>query len=128
MFLSLSQPVIITLVVVIAAQYGFATFCLMKLATIDLPRKNYALWNVFIILVFFIGGIVFLIYYSKVKESLRIPPYVPTGESEGGADAENATIENENAEDSREDIFEEAPSSVDGEDGDGNADIPEGEA
>lgn len=113
--MSLTQPVIITLVAVIAAQYAFATFCLMKLATIDLPRKNYALWNVFILLVFFIGGIVFLIYYFKVKDSLTIPPYKPTDNPESeNAEAQTAPEENANTENAREDIFEEVPSPVDG--------------
>ena len=86
MFLSLEQPIVIALVTIIALQYTFATLCLMKLARLDLPRKKYVLWNLFILLVFFIGGIVFLVYYFKVRDTLRIPEFVPTEKD----DAENA--------------------------------------
>ncbi len=80
MFLSLEQPIVISLIAVIAVQYAFATFCLMKLATLDLSRKNYILWNVFILLVFFVGDIAFLIYYFKAGKSKRIPDFVPTSD------------------------------------------------
>lgn len=69
-------------------QYAFALFCLFKLAYLDVSKKEYALWNLFILLVFFVGGIAFLIYYFKVKDVKRIPPYNPaeTGKDEPVSD------------------------------------------
>ncbi len=75
MFLSLEFPIVISIIAVIVVQYGFAVFCLVKLAYIDLPRKTYILWNVFILLAFFVGGIVFLIYYARVGKHKKISPY-----------------------------------------------------
>lgn len=72
MFLSLEFPIVISLIAVIVVQYGFAVFCLVKLAYLDLPRKTYILWNVFILLAFFVGGIVFLIYYARGGKDKRI--------------------------------------------------------
>lgn len=112
MFLSLEQPVVITLIAIIAAQYAFATFCLMKLATLDLPRKNYVLWNLFILLVFFIGGIVFLVYYSKAKNTKTVPPFVPPvteqsdGETTASEDGAPETAEETEGEDNTDDNSE----------------------
>lgn len=95
--LSISMPTygLVIIIAVVAVQYGFAMFCLLKLAYLDIPKKQYALWNVFILLVFFIGGIVFLVYWSKVKDTKRIPPYVPqTDGQEDGSTEENADAEN----------------------------------
>ncbi len=69
MFLSsLDAYIVIPVIVVVVAQYAFALFCLMKLAYLDISRKNYVLWNLLILVVFFIGGAAFLIYYSKHPE------------------------------------------------------------
>ncbi len=77
-FLCLSTAVVVSLIIVIAVQYAFAVFCLLKLAYLDIPKKQYVLWNVFILLVFFIGDIAFLIYYYKVGRHNLIPPYTPS--------------------------------------------------
>ena len=69
MFLSAVQPYIVAIIIaVIVVQYAFALFCLLKLAYLDIDKKYYILWNVFILIVFFIGGAVFLVYYYKHPE------------------------------------------------------------
>lgn len=74
MFLSALQPFQIAIVIaVVVLQYAFALFCLLKLAYLDLDKKHYILWNVFILIVFFIGGTVFLVYYYRHPE-LRLKP------------------------------------------------------
>lgn len=70
--LTQTQTIIVSLVAVIFVQYIIATFCLMRLATLDIPRKSYILWNLFILLVFFVGDIAFIVYYYKVKDKLTI--------------------------------------------------------
>ncbi len=69
MFLSAVQPYIVAIIIaVVVLQYAFALFCLLKLAYLDIDKKYYIIWNVFILLVFFIGGAVFLVYYYKHPE------------------------------------------------------------
>ena len=98
MFISaLQTPVVVAIIIVIAVQYAFALFCLLKLAYLDITKREYVLWNLFILLVFFIGGIAFLVYYYKVGKDKRIPPYVPESDK-AGADAESAQGETESAE------------------------------
>ena len=80
MFLSslgLPTYAVVIIIAVVAVQYAFALFCLLKLAFLDITKKEYVLWNLLILLVFFIGGIAFLIYYFKVKDTKRIEPYKP---------------------------------------------------
>lgn len=73
MFLSALQTyVTVIIVAVVVLQYAFALFCLLKLAYLDIDKKFYILWNLFILVVFFIGGAVFLVYYYKHPE-LRVP-------------------------------------------------------
>lgn len=82
---------VVIIIAVIAVQYGFALFCLLKLAYLDISKKEYVLWNLFILLIFFIGGITFLIYWFKVKDTKRITPYTPnSAETEGNAVATEA--------------------------------------
>ena len=98
MFISaLQTPVVVAIIIVIAVQYAFALFCLLKLAYLDITKREYVLWNLFILLVFFIGGIAFLVYYYKVGKDKRIPPYVPESDK-AGEDAESAQGETESAE------------------------------
>lgn len=69
MFLSAIQGYIVaTIISVVVLQYAFALFCLLKLAYMDISKRDYILWNVLILLVFFIGGAVFLVYYFKHPE------------------------------------------------------------
>ena len=112
MFLcALQTSAVIAIIAVIAVQYAFALFCLLKLAYLDITKKEYVLWNLFILIVFFIGGIAFLIYYFKVKDKKAIKP-VTDQKPEEIADAENAETnepaaaeaqESENAPDSQGD-------------------------
>lgn len=63
---------------IIVAQYGLALFCLTRLAYVQMSKKSYVIWNLFILLIFFIGDIVFLIYYYgyKKKQSNFVPSAV----------------------------------------------------
>lgn len=81
------------IIAVILLQYIFAIFCLLKLAYMDVGKNRFIMWNMLILLLFFIGGAVFLVYYSKHPE-LRISKQSPTESSapteeqagDGGAD------------------------------------------
>lgn len=53
-------------------QYGVAVFCLTRLAYCKLSVRAYVLWNLFILLVFFVGSIVFLVYYYTHRDKLRL--------------------------------------------------------
>ena len=69
MFLSALQTYVVAILIsVIVLQYAFALFCLLKLAYFDVPKNHYILWNVCILVAFFIGGAVFLVYYYKHPE------------------------------------------------------------
>ena len=73
MFLSAIQSYVVAIIIVlIVLQYAFALFCLLKLAYFDVSRRDYILWNLFILIGVFVGGAVFLVYYFKHPE-LRIP-------------------------------------------------------
>lgn len=89
---------LIIIIAVVAVQYGFAIFCLLKLAYLDISKKQYALWNVFILLVFFIGGIVFLAYWSKVKDKKTIQPFAPPASENVENKSDDETPETDNAE------------------------------
>ncbi len=71
-FLSIQGYVIGIIIGVVAVQYAFALFCLLKLAYMDFDKRQYILWNIFILIVFFIGGAVFLVYYYKHPDK-RVP-------------------------------------------------------
>jgi len=93
MFLCVEKYVIGIVIAVVAVQYAFALFCLLKLAYLDISKREYVLWNLFILLIFFIGGISFLVYYGKVKDTKKIPPYNPDTvepEKDEKADADGA--------------------------------------
>lgn len=69
MLLSLSKPLMIILPLFFA-QYILAIFALTRLALARMGRK-YLVWNIVIMLVFFIGSIVFLgYYYGKRKKQV----------------------------------------------------------
>lgn len=77
MFLSALQSYVAAIIIVlIVLQYAFALFCLLKLAYFDVSRRDYILWNIFILLGVFVGGITFLVYYYKHPEKLI--PKVPS--------------------------------------------------
>lgn len=99
-FLCLPTYAVITIIAVVLVQYAFALFCLLKLAFLDISKKEYVLWNLFILLVFFIGDIAFLIYWFKVKDKKTIPPYTPPqAQSDENAEApDNADGKAEQAE------------------------------
>ena len=80
--LGLPTYAVVIIIAVVAVQYAFALFCLLKLAFLDITKREYVLWNLLILLVFFIGGIAFLIYYYKVKDTKRIEPYKPESPAE----------------------------------------------
>ena len=83
MFLSALQPyVVLIIIAAVLLQYAFAVFCLLKLAYMDFDKKKYILWNLLILIVFYIGGVVFLVYYNKHPE-LRIAKDMPTENKEG---------------------------------------------
>ena len=74
MFLSaVGTGIIATVIAIIAVQYAFAVFCLLKLAYLDVSKREYVLWNLCILIVFIIGEIAFLVYYYKVGKNKVIP-------------------------------------------------------
>lgn len=84
------------IIAVVLLQYAFAIFCLLKLAYLDLAKKNYILWNLFILIVFFIGGAVFLVYYFKHPE-LKIPAdAIPPQENSEGTEEPDKNPNEEN--------------------------------
>lgn len=85
---SLGWQVVIPIVVCVIVQMPIAMFCLYKLARVDQPLSHYILWNIFIIVVFFIGDAVFLIYYYKSK-NIKIIDMTPIASA--NFDAESAT-------------------------------------
>lgn len=99
MFLSALQGYVVFIIIaVVMLQYAFAVFCLLKLAYMDIPKNRYILWNLFILIAFFIGGIVFLVYYSKHPE-LRIPKDgLPEQTEQADSSKEEKTESSENAE------------------------------
>ena len=60
------------------------------------------LWNLLILLVFFIGGIAFLIYYYKVKDVKRIEPYKPEPPAEQPKAEEPSGEETDNKDNTEE--------------------------
>ncbi|MCM1367680.1 MAG: hypothetical protein NC184_02570 [Roseburia sp.] len=88
MFLSLQKSIEITLIALVAVQYAIALFCLLKLAYFDVSKREYVLWNLLIMLVFFIGSGVFLVYYymhpdkhiGKAPEKTGVDGQAPTEE------------------------------------------------
>lgn len=66
---------------VVAAQYALALFCLTKLAYLKLSTRVYVVWNITILLVFFVGSIVFLVYYYKNRKRLEIKADPPAPQS-----------------------------------------------
>lgn len=97
MFLSAIQPYVVAIIIVlIVLQYAFALFCLLKLAYFDVSRRDYILWNLFILIGVFVGGIAFLVYYYKHPEKLI--PKTPTEKIED-APTEQAKAEQAETED-----------------------------
>lgn len=96
MFLSAIQPYVVAIIIVlIVLQYAFALFCLLKLAYFDVSRRDYILWNLFILIGIFVGGIAFLAYYYKHPEKLI--PKTPTEKIEDApieqTETEEPTVE-----------------------------------
>ena len=94
MFLSALQTYIVAILIsVIVVQYAFALFFLLKLSYFDLPKTHYILWNLCILVVFFIGGAAFLVYYYKHPEK-RIQKLTdavkPDAQAEGAPQAEQS--------------------------------------
>lgn len=109
MFLSAVQPYIVAIIIsVVVVQYAFALFCLLKLAYLDIDKKYYILWNVFILIVFFIGGAAFLVYYYKhpqLKLSDTPTTEQPTEQTADGQTEQTEQTENAdtpNAEDAQD--------------------------
>ncbi|MBD5132483.1 MAG: hypothetical protein HDT28_07865 [Clostridiales bacterium] len=103
MFLSLQTYIVGIIIGVVVLQYAFALFCLMKLAYFDLERYQYILWNLLILIVFFIGGISFLIYCAKHPEK-RLKRATdkleqPEGDEQSKAADEQPPAKEDNAQD-----------------------------
>lgn len=102
MFISAMQTyAVVIIIAAIAVQYAFALFCLLKLAYLDITKKEYVLWNLFILIVFFIGGIAFLVYYSKVKDTKsikaadKVERNAPDEDASDSAENDGGNIEND---------------------------------
>lgn len=94
MFLSAIQPYVVAIIIVlIVLQYAFALFCLLKLAYFDVSRRDYILWNLFILIGIFVGGITFLVYYYKHPEKLI--PKTPTEKIEDAPTEQTETEQSE---------------------------------
>ena len=52
------------------AQYILAIFTLTRLALARLPIRCYVVWNIVILLVFFVGSAVFLVYYYAHRKPI----------------------------------------------------------
>lgn len=117
MFLSALQPyVVLIIIAAVLLQYAFAVFCLLKLAYMDFDKKKYILWNLLILIVFYIGGAVFLVYYNKHPE-LRIAKDAPAENKEGADEAEK-TADEQKQEDNAEQEQPADPQSTDTENSD----------
>lgn len=62
----LSVSVWVIVAPLVAAQYILAVVGLIALSRRDIPVKNYVIWNIVILLVFFAGSVVFLVY-NKIR-------------------------------------------------------------
>lgn len=123
MFISAMQTyAVVIIIAAIAVQYAFALFCLLKLAYLDITKKEYVLWNLFILIVFFIGGIAFLVYYSKVKDTKsikaadKVERNAPDEVASDSAENDGGNIENDDEKadaDGTSDGATETPDSVD---------------
>ncbi len=123
---SLPSYAVAIIIVVVAAQYALALFCLLKLAYLDIPKKQYVLWNLLILIVFFIGAAVFLVYYSKVKDTKKIPPYVEEPENKE-PEQPDAAVESEQDEKSGLEKTDDVPEEVGQEEKDGGAENADSE-
>ena len=104
MFLSaVGTEFIVAFIVIIAVQYAVAVFCLLKLAYLDISKREYVLWNIFILIVFFIGDIAFLVYYYKVGKNKRIPEPTEDVEDEAAEASKEHVGEAEAAETEHDD-------------------------
>ena len=93
MFLCALQPyVVLIIIAAVLLQYAFAVFCLLKLAYMDFDKKKYILWNLLILIVFYIGGAVFLVYHNKHPE-LRIAKDAIAENKDGATEAEKTADE-----------------------------------
>lgn len=95
MFLSAFQNYLIAIIVpIVVLQYAFALFCLLKLAYFDISHKQYILWNIFILIVFFIGGAVFLVYYYKhPNKRIAKEPTLPAADAQSSDNVQESATE-----------------------------------
>ena len=56
---------------IVLAQYVYATIALVFLARARLSVRSYILWNLFIVIVFFVGSTSFLIYNACRKKNSK---------------------------------------------------------
>lgn len=92
MFISttVGWQIILPIVICVIVQVPLALFCLYRLARLNIPIWEYLLWNVLIIIVFFIGDAIFLVYYAKVKDKKAVESETAPGvkESEEATETE----------------------------------------
>lgn len=98
-FLFSVRPLVVLLPLVVA-QYVLAIFALTRLAMCRLPAKKYVVWNIAIVLAFFVGSIVFLCYYygkrraqalaeDAAEEAARRDNAAAAGDGAGGDRPQN---------------------------------------
>lgn len=111
-FLFSVRPLVVLLPLVVA-QYVLAIFALTRLAMCRLPAKKYVVWNIAIVLAFFVGSIVFLCYYYGKRRAQALAEEA----AEEAARRDNAAAAGDGADGDRpQNAGEEAHSASDGDD------------
>lgn len=112
-FLFSVRPLVVLLPLVVA-QYVLAIFALTRLAMCRLPAKKYVVWNIAIVLAFFVGSIVFLCYYYGKRRTQALAEEA----AEEAARRDNAAAAGDGADggDRPQNGGEEAHSASDGDD------------
>lgn len=64
------NPIVGIILPLLLVQYVLAIFTLTRLALARLPIRYYVVWNIVVLLVVYVGSIVFLIYYYAHRKPI----------------------------------------------------------